>query len=84
MSRNGLPASFGYQKASRGGRLTAEQRNDLPKSDFALPGGRYPVPDKSHARVALSRVSQFGTPSEKAAVRQKVHSKYPDIDVKRR
>ena len=62
-----------------GGRLTAKQRHALPSSDFALPGGRYPVNDQNHARNALARVSQFGSPEEKAKVRAAVHRKYPDI-----
>ena len=74
--------------------LTAKQRQRLPKSDFALPGrgegkkgagaGSYPIPDKAHARNALARVSQHGTPAEKAKVRAKVHSKFPAIGEKRR
>lgn len=61
----------------------------MPKSDFALPGkgegpkgagsGSYPIPDKGHAMAALSRVSANGTPAEKAAVRAKVHAKFPGI-----
>lgn len=39
-------------------KLTAEARKKLPKSDFALPGGRYPVEDKAHARDAKARASQ--------------------------
>lgn len=40
-------------------KLTTTRRNNLPKSSFALPGKRaYPMPDKSHARNALSRASQ--------------------------
>ena len=40
-------------------KLTTTRRNDLPKSDFGMPGERkYPMPDKSHARNALARVSQ--------------------------
>lgn len=60
-------------------KLTAAKRNALPKKDFALPGGRYPIPDASHARNALARVSQHGSSEEKAKVRAKVHSKFPDI-----
>jgi hypothetical protein len=30
----------------------------LPKSAFALPGGRYPVEDKAHARDAKARAAQ--------------------------
>ena len=33
----------------------------------------------SHARNALSRVSQFGTAELKARVRAKVHKKFPTI-----
>lgn len=75
-------------------KLTAKARQSLPKSDFALPGkgegpkgagsGSYPIPDESHARNALARVSQHGTAAEKAAVRAKVHSKYPGIEQKSR
>lgn len=67
-------------------KLTAATRARIPKKDFALPKknkgkGGYPIEDKAHARNALSRVSQFGSSSEKAAVRAKVHRKYPDIGV---
>ena len=70
-------------------RLTAAQRRALPNKDFALPGkgegpkgkqaGSYPIPDKKHARSALSLVSQHGTPEEKATVRAKVKKKFPNI-----
>ena len=70
-------------------KLTAARRQKLPKSSFALPGkgegpkgagaGSYPIPDESHARNALARVSQHGSSSEKAAVRAKVKAKYPGI-----
>jgi hypothetical protein len=39
-------------------KLTTTARKNLPKSDFALPGGRYPVEDKAHARDAKARASQ--------------------------
>lgn len=61
-------------------RLTSKQRNKLPTKSFAEPGKRaYPINDASHARNALSRVSQFGSPSEKKQVRAAVHRKYPGI-----
>jgi len=66
-------------------RLSYQDRKSMPKNSFALPAkreggkGGYPIPDKSHARNALSRVSQFGSPSEKATVRAKVHAKFPGI-----
>lgn len=64
--------------------LSSSQRKKLPSSSFALPSnkpgsGSYPIPDASHARNALARVSQYGTSSEKAAVRAKVHKKFPGI-----
>ena len=60
-------------------KLTAKTRNAIPGKDFALAGRRYPIEDKSHARNALARVSGNGSPAEKAAVRAKVHRKFPDI-----
>jgi len=64
-------------------KLTSGMRNALPTSTFALPGSRrYPLPDISHARNALARVSGNGTPSEKAKVRAAVHRRYPSIGKK--
>jgi hypothetical protein len=60
-------------------KLKAAIRNALPSTSFALPGRRYPIEDASHARNALSRVSQHGTAEEKSAVRKKVHTKFPSI-----
>ncbi len=66
-------------------KLTTKKRNALPKKDFAEPGKRaYPIPDKAHARNALARVAQHGTPAEKAKVRAAVHKKYPDIGAKKK
>lgn len=69
--------------------LSTKQRKAMPAKSFALPGkgagphgkgaGSYPIPDKPHARNALSRIAQHGTPVEKAQVRAAVHRKYPDI-----
>ncbi len=64
---------------SAGGKLTAGERDALPSDDFALPGRRYPIQDRSHAANAKARVSQFGSSKEKAEVRAKVHAKYPDM-----
>jgi len=60
-------------------KLTTKGRKQIATKNFALPGRRYPIEDASHARNALSRVSQFGSPKEKATVRSKVHGKYPGI-----
>lgn len=60
-------------------KLTAATRNKIPSKDFAGPDRSYPIEDKNHARNALSRVSQHGSPEVKAEVRHKVHEKYPAI-----
>jgi len=60
-------------------KLTSRKRKRLPKSSFALPGGRYPINDRSHASNALSRVAQHGTASEKKTVRAKVCKRYPTL-----
>ena len=60
-------------------KLTAAARKKIPSKDFALPGGRYPIEDRAHGANALARVSQHGTPEEKAKVRAAVHGKYPAI-----
>ena len=60
-------------------KLTTKKRKGLPTKDFAVAGRKYPINDPSHARNALSRVSQFGSPAEKSAVRSKVKRKYPGI-----
>ncbi len=70
-------------------KLTTQQRKSLPKKDFALgkkkgTKGSYPIPDKNHARNALARVSQFGTPTQKKEVRAKVHAKFPSIGVQKK
>lgn len=71
--------------------LTTKERNRMPAKDFALPGkgkgpkgkgaGSYPIEDKSHARNALSRVSQHGSSAEKATVKRAVERKFPSINV---
>ena len=61
------------------GVLTTKRRKALPTSAFAGPDRSYPIPDASHTRNALSRVSQFGTPQLKNRVRAKVKRKFPGI-----
>lgn len=61
------------------GKLTAAARRRLPKSAFALPGGRYPINDPGHARAALSRGAHNATPAEMAKIRAAVHRKFPGI-----
>jgi hypothetical protein len=72
-----------------GGVLSGAQRQRLRPSQFALPGrgegkggkgaGSYPIPDASHARNALARVAQHGTPAEQATVKAKVKARFPEI-----
>ena len=70
--------------------LSSKQRSSIKTSNFALPAkaktasakrksGNYPIPDKNHARAALSMVSRYGTSAEKKQVRSAVKKKYPDI-----
>ena len=69
--------------------LNAKERRALPDKDFALPGkgkgpegkqaGSYPIPDKSHARMALAMVAKHGTPEKKEKVRAAVEKKFPGI-----
>lgn len=61
------------------GKLSKAARKKIPATEFALHGRRYPIEDKAHARNALSRVSQKGTPAEKAAVCRKVQKAYPGL-----
>lgn len=75
-------------------KLNMAQRKKLPSSSFALPGkgegksgkgsGSYPIPDRGHAKAALSRVAQHGTPAEKATVKAKVRAKFGMGNDKRR
>jgi len=60
--------------------LTTAGRNKIKPKNFAMPKQeKYPIHDLSHAKNALARVSQHGTPAEQAQVRSKVYSKYPAL-----
>jgi hypothetical protein len=61
-------------------KLDADQRNSMPKSEFALPGGRFPINDRNHAEAALSgasRAENVGniTPAQKSEIDAKAHAK---------
>lgn len=57
-----------------------KSRKRMKSKTFAIPGKRkYPIPDLSHARNALARVSQYGTPAEKRAVKAAVKRKFPAL-----
>lgn len=69
------------KKMAQGGDvLDTNARAHIKDSNFALPGRRYPIEDETHARNALARVSQHGSPEEKSEVRHRVHEKYPNIE----
>jgi hypothetical protein len=71
----------GFEKTARV--LSSKGRNRIKGSNFVFPKERrYPIHDVAHARNALARVSQYGTPDEQAKVRAAVHSKYPGIGEK--
>ena len=60
--------------------LSTKQRKKLSKKEFALPGKRkYPIPDKAHARNALARVAQYGTPAEQRKVKAAVKRRFPSV-----
>ena len=71
--------------------LNAAERRALPDKEFALPGkgkgpegkqaGSYPIPDKTHARMALAMVAKHGTAAKKAKVRAAVAKKFPGIQL---
>jgi len=61
-------------------KLNAKKRNALSKTSFAIPSQRkYPINDLNHARNALARVAQNGTPTEKQQVRAAVYRKFPQL-----
>jgi len=70
----------GTRASSLMAKLTAKTRKRMKDSSFALPRQRaYPIPDLSHARMALSMVAAHGTDGEKAKVRRAVEKKYPSL-----
>jgi len=66
--------------ATNARRNTKAGRKAMPASDFGLPGQKkYRIDDPAHARNALGRVAQNGTPAQQAQVRAAVTRKYPSI-----
>jgi hypothetical protein len=59
---------------------STKNRKRLSSKSFALPGKRkYPIPDKAHARNALSRVAQHGNKAEQRKVRAAVMRRFPSL-----
>lgn len=63
-------------------KLTASQRKRIPTNKFGLPEkrkkgsagrGAYPMPDKTHARVAKAYATRFASPSERAKIDAKAN-----------
>lgn len=55
-------------------KLTSGKRASMPKSQFAGPGKSFPIPDKNHARLAISgatRSEHAGNISSSEAARIK-------------
>ena len=62
-------------------KLTARGRKRLKASSFALPGRRYPIHNKSHARAALSMGARHLSAKQYAKVKRAVHRKFPGINI---
>jgi len=62
--------------------LTEKRRAKLQKKSFAIPEDRaYPIHDRAHARAALARVAQWGTPSKIERVKAAIRAKFPKMKV---
>ena len=83
---SGLPVPpAALRMLAMGKTLSTKDRKKLSNKSFALPGKRkYPIPDKAHARNALARVEQNGTPAEQKKVRAAVKKRFPSIGRKKK
>lgn len=66
--------------------IQPSSRPDIARSDFAQPHkeeagheGKYPIPDRQHAKSALGFAKMHHDAGAEAAVRKKVEQKYPDM-----
>lgn len=85
----GLPKQAGALKRlleKRGYEIQPSERTEIPKKDFAQPSkeeagheGKYPIPDRQHARSALGFAKMHHDSGALAAVKEKVEQKYPDM-----
>ena len=72
-------------KSTNARRNTKAGRKRMSSKSFALPGKKkYRIDDLPHARNALARVAQHGTPAEKKQVRAKVTRKFPSLRKRKR
>jgi len=63
--------------------LTTKTRKALPGTAFCGPERSYPAHDMAHARNALARVSQFGSPALQKRVRACVYRKFPGLKARK-
>jgi hypothetical protein len=69
-------------KKTNARRNTKAGRAKMSGSSFALPAQKkYRIDDAAHARNALGRVAQHGSPATRTKVRKAVAKKYPSIKV---
>ena len=54
-------------------KLSAKSRRALPASTFAGPGRSFPIPDKNHARAALSMIGH-ASPSAQPKIRARANA----------
>jgi len=67
-------------KTANARRNTKAGRKRMSGKSFALPKQKkYRIDDLPHARNALARVSQHGSPAQKKAVRAAVVRKFPSL-----
>lgn len=79
---NGQPMKSPLSAKANAKKNTQSGRAKMPASDFGVPAKKkYRIDDAAHARVALGRVAQNGSPAEKKQVQARVAKKYPSINV---
>lgn len=62
--------------------VSAEEREDLPLSEFGLPKERkYLIDSPERARSALAYIKREGTPTQIKQVQHRVAAKYPSMSV---
>lgn len=79
--KSNLSAETNQKRNTQGRREQMSSKNfAVPKGSGSKPGkDQYRLDDPAHARNALARVQQHGTPAEQRAVQRKVAQKYPSI-----
>lgn len=75
------PSKSPLSKATNQKRNTKAGRAAMSPDDFAIPERMmYRIDDAAHARDALGRVVQAGSPADIARVRAAVAKRYPGIE----